>query len=212
MRLARTLAISACALACSRVTPRSGEAGADAMVVLAPLEERPAEAKVPVPVPSPAPWALEYADSDDLPADAGDARCPSPPAQARSVSVRLELVTRPKPSIELVIPSLSVRRRLWNVSRNPNSCGASLDASSLRFGCGEDLSSLSGRVYARRSDVIVGERSSRGTRQTRFLLPCGTTARFEAVVCPPRCESAAPRCECSELSPRWGAPGPAPSR
>lgn len=204
---------------------KGAPSAAPSFSVLVPMDTDPPPpvqdaAAPPVPSPGPAHWANTYDDKSDLPTGAGDTRCPPVRVDAaatatRFASVHIELVTQPKPSAELVIPSLGIRKRLWSVTaaphQNPHSCVARRDASepSLRFNCGEVMTGTYGKIYARGSDVVLGQTaSSNQTTVTRFELPCGTVARFEPVACPVRCDQLDPAsCTCSEHSPRWhGAP------
>jgi hypothetical protein len=216
------LIATACAVASacekSQRNANATDAGADTgPVALVPMESEPAP---PTPAPTlpadaalpprlPLPASMRDDDSNDLPADAGDERCPPRDASTKSAEVRLELARFPRPSLHLVIPSLGVRERIWaDVSPNPNSCSAALDPSgtSIRYGCSEDMSWRAGKVYARGSDVILLRREIGSLTQTRSLLPCGTRPRFESVVCPAACHVVPAGCECTEL----GDPQPAP--
>jgi hypothetical protein len=168
-----------------------------------PATENDAGARPPAPAseaaaPKPAPSALTYDDKADLPENAGDARCKEAPAAgAKPASVKVEMTSAP--GVEIIIPSLGVRQRLWPGAANPNECHTSLvDAGkALRFHCSADESSVDGKIYVRRSDVLIGRANPSGATQTRFVLPCGTPVKLEAVTCPADCKKTADQCACA---------------
>lgn len=144
-----------------------------------------------------APSAVAYDDKHDMPADAGDARCKDPiPANAKPASVKLHMVASP-PSLELEIPSLSVKQTLWSGPASASECRASLDGAALRFRCSNDDTAVDGKLYARKSDVVIGRALPGGTGSTRFILPCGTPPKLEPIDCPKECKKDGNRCVCS---------------
>jgi len=167
------------------------------------------DAAAPPLTPPPAPWAMGYSDSDDLP-DAGAAasgRCSDSANKKIAVSVYLEHVANPAPTVDLVIPSLKVRRRLWadwprGKVENPYSCHTTFDSQGLKWSCSEVMTSAGGKIYARGSDIIAGKKDYSGKLTVdRFELPCDRVARFETIVCPSRCKAfeGGTSCDCSEL-------------
>lgn len=180
-------------------SPSANDGGAPALV-LEPLEQPEQEAGPTAPAAEVAAPQRAYADSDDLPPDAGDARCPpADGGKRRFASVHFEIVNGQKPRVTLVIPSIGVRKRVWHTdSPNPQSCVLSQEPEALRVSCSEVMTQTTGKVYARGSDVVLGlvEHGSVES-QTRFELPCGTVARFEPVACPAGCWRSQPTsCEC----------------
>lgn len=218
-RAAFALFVALSIAACSKRSPESTDAGADAgMIVLAPLEQDEPEGGVVVnqlspsssPPQSPAkplPWTVKDR-SDELPLDAGDARCPPTDAGMKQASVQLEMRRAPHPSLYVVIPSRGVREPIWvGAAGNPNSCSASVerDGSRAEFHCSEVMTNRFGSLYARGSDVLLKKQALGEETTTKpFLLPCGTSPRFELLPCPPQCRAEPGRCECTELG------GPAP--
>ena len=216
MRVLAPIAALAALLCSCRKSPapsQSANDGGAPPITLQPLDEPEQEAGPPAPVAQVAAPQRAYADSEDFPLDAGDARCPPADGDKRRfASVRLEIVNGQKPRVTLVIPSLGVRKRVWHTdSPNPQSCVLSHDAEALRVSCSEVMTQTTGKVYARGSDVVLGLIEHDGvTSQTRFELPCGTVARFEPVACPAGCRRSQPTsCECVQgLAP----PPPASTR
>lgn len=141
---------------------------------------------------------MSYDDKNDLPENAGDVRCKEPiAANAKPASVRLELSPNP-PGVDVVVPSLGVRQKLWPGAKDPSECHASLakGASALRFNCSDDVSSIDGKIYARKSDVVLGRAMPNGIGNTKLILPCGTPAKLEPVECPKACKKDGDQCSC----------------
>lgn len=148
--------------------------------------------------PALAPSAVKYDDKNDLPADAGDARCKDPiPANAKPASVKVEVTSNP-PGVELTIPSLGIQQKLWTNPTAPKECSASLEGggTAVRFRCSDDTSAVDAKIYARKSDVVIGRATSIGTGTTKFVLPCGTPAKLEAIACAKDCKKDGDRCTC----------------
>jgi hypothetical protein len=146
----------------------------------------------------PAPSALAYDDKSDLPENAGDARCKDPISpNAKPASVKLELTANP-PGIDFSVPSLGVRQKLWPETTNATECRASLEkgGTAIRFRCSNAASAVDGKVYARKSDVLIGRTSTAGAGSSRFVLPCGTPAKLEPITCPAECKKDGDRCTC----------------
>lgn len=184
-------------LSCVRDKPNEADAGAGAPPASATAKPVAVEAAAPAISAKPA-GPTAYEDKNDLPENAGDARCKEPiPANAKPASVKLELSASP-PGIDVVIPSLGVRQRLWPAATNPNECHVSTakGGSALRFHCSDDASSIDGKIYARKSDVILGRATSSGTGNTKFILPCGTPAKLEPIDCPKECKKDGEQCSC----------------
>jgi hypothetical protein len=224
--MTRTRALSlllglAVLVACRKSSVTDGGSPA-AAYSLVPMEDPapPAVAAAPPPgtaARAPAAPGFGYTEGDDVPLEAGDdGRCPPGPSKERDVVVRLEHTGAPKPTIDLVIDSISVRKRLWPAfprNLNPNSCYTEVLPDAFAFSCSEVMTGTTGRVYARGSDVVLGQSTTEGTTQTRFRLPCGSIARFARVTCPPRCSANdADHCDCTEHFPTWThPPTPAPT-
>lgn len=139
--------------------------------------------------PALAPSAVKYDDKNDLPANAGDARCKDPiAANAKPASVKVELASSP-PGIELTIPSLGIQQKLWPNATPPKECHAAVEGgTAVRFRCSDDTSAVDAKLYSRKSDVVIGRATTVGTGTTKFVLPCGTTAKIEPIVCPKDCK------------------------
>jgi hypothetical protein len=184
-------------LSCVRNKPAEQDAGATASSASARPTTAGSAPESSVPAKAD-PKTLAYDDKNDLPANAGDARCKDPiGANAKPASVKLELTGTP-PGIEMSIPSLGVRQKLWPGATNPTECRASLEGGgvALRFRCSDDETAVDGKIYARRSDVLIGRMSTAGAGTSKFVLPCGTTAKLEPIACPKECKNDGDRCTC----------------
>lgn len=183
-------------VSCVRDKPTEKEAGAAPLqVASAPTSASvQPEAKKPV-----MPSEVAYDDKVDLPANAGDARCKDPmAANAKPARVKLELTTNP-PGVELSIASLGVQQKLWPGATNPKECRASLDSggAAYRFRCSDDTTAIDGKIYARKSDLVLGRATTAGAGSTKFIFPCGTPPKLEPVACPKECKKDGDRCVCS---------------
>jgi hypothetical protein len=139
-----------------------------------------------------------YEDKSDLPENAGDKRCKDAPAAgAKPASVSVELGASPA-RIELNIPSLSVQQRMWTAAGTGGACRASLadGEKAIRFHCSDDAKTIDAKIYSRRSDIVVGRMQTAGEGTTRFVLPCGTPAKMEPIVCPKECKKEGDACTC----------------
>lgn len=186
-------------LSCVRTKATDEEAGASATGTSAAARATPAVPASTASAPAkPVASALAYDDKNDLPANAGDARCKDPiAANAKPASVKLELTANP-PSIDFSVPSLGVRQRLWPGPTNAKECHASLEkgGEAVRFRCSDGESAVDGKVYARKSDVMIGRTSTAGAGSSKFVLPCGTPAKLEPIACPAECKKDGDRCTC----------------
>jgi len=185
-------------LSCVRDQPATDkDAGAPTVIPPPPPPAQTAEAAAPA--PTVAPWAAAYDDKQDAPANLGDARCPAaPPANAKPASVKVELFASP-PAIELSVPSLGVKQRIWPGSANASECHASIidDGKALRFHCSEETSSVDGKLYFRKSDIQLGRATPTGSATTKFVLPCETPPKLEPLACPTACKKTdAQTCTC----------------
>jgi hypothetical protein len=185
-------------MSCVRDKPADADSGAAPAPTPAPTVAATPDAAVAIDAAPPVQTGpVVYDDKSDLPANAGDARCKDAiPANAKPASVSLELSATP-PGIDISVPSLGVKQRLS--SGSPTECRASLEkgGAALRFHCGEDPASVvDGKVYARKSDIMLGRATSAGAGNTKFVLPCGTPAKFEPIVCPKTCKKDGDQCSC----------------
>lgn len=157
-----------------------------------------AEASAPPAEAGPPAWAMAYDDKADLAENAGDTRCKDAPAAgAKPGIVSLEVSAKP-PALDLSIPSLGVKQRIWSTSTEPGACTAKVvdKGKSIRFHCGEEQTSIDGKIYTRRSDVALGRAQPAGTGTTKFLLPCGTPPKLEIAACPKECKKETDACTC----------------
>ena len=184
-------------LSCVGNKSNADDAGASAANPAPTNAAAPAVEAGPAAKPAPlAPSAVTYDDKNDLPANAGDARCADPiPANAKPASVKVELTSNP-PGIELTIASLGIQQKLWTNPTPPKQCHAALEGGAVRFRCSDDTSAVDAKLYSRKSDVVIGRATSIGTGTTKFVLPCGTAAKFEPIVCPKDCKKEGDGCTC----------------
>ena len=161
----------------------------------------PLDAATTATTPKPA-GPLVYDDKNDFPENAGDARCKDPiPANAKPAPVKILAMANPA-SLEIEIPALSVKQKLWTGATPPTECRAKLDGAVIRFHCnGSDAqTTLDGKVYVRKSDVVIGRATASGAGATKFGLPCGTPPKLEAVVCAAECKKDDKGCACGSAA------------
>jgi hypothetical protein len=190
--------VAVACMSCVRDKPAEADSGAAAAPTPTIAKTAAPDAAVIVDAAPPVKTGpIAYDDKEDLPANAGDARCKEPiAANAKPASVTLELSASP-PGIDIVVPSLGVKQHVS--SGSPSECHASLDKAgpALRFHCTEEHSTIDGKVYTRKSDVLLGRAMPTGTGSTKFILPCGTPAKLEPIVCPKECKKDGDQCACS---------------
>lgn len=181
-------------VSCVRDKPADKDAGPVASFVPPPVIplQPPLEASTQAKPTGP----IVYDDKNDFPENAGDARCKDPlPANAKPGAVKVLAMANPA-GLEIEIPSLSVKQKLWPGATPPAECSAKLDGAAIRFHCNDAQTTVDGKVYARKSDIFIGRATSAGSGATKFVLPCGTQPKLEPVVCAPECKKQDNGCAC----------------
>ena len=183
-------------VSCVRDNPADKDAGG-AVASAAPPPVVPQKPPVEASAPAKPTGPIVYDDKNDSPENAGDARCKDPlPANAKTGSVKVFAMANPA-GLEIEIPSLGVKQKLWPGAAPPTECSAKLDGAAIRFHCSDAQTTVDGKVYARKSDIFIGRATSAGSGATKFVLPCGTQPKFEPVVCVAECKKQDKGCACA---------------